>query len=109
MHSPLTPPNPYPGERGLGGEGRICFSSPIRTARPESSAPPMRDQLLNLVNPVIRTGLRLRDDWSRGAGPSFDAGRELLVQTFRDLFATFPVQSASTRGEDDFPENLLDR
>ena len=69
----------------------------------------MRDQLLNLVNPVIRTGLRLRDDWSRGAGPSFDAGRELLVQTFRDLFATFPVQSASTRGEDDFPENLLDR
>jgi type VI protein secretion system component VasF len=54
----------------------------------------MRDQLLSLVNPILRTGLRLRDEWSRGAGPPFDAGRELLVLAFRDLFATFP--SATT-------------
>jgi type VI secretion system protein ImpK len=47
----------------------------------------MREQLLSLVNPVFRTGLRLRDEWSRGAGPPFDAGRELLLQAFRDLFA----------------------
>ena len=51
----------------------------------------MRDQLLKLVNPVIRTGLRLRDDWSRGTGPPFDAGRELLVQAFRDLFSAYPI------------------
>ncbi len=50
----------------------------------------MREQLLSLVNPVLRTGLRLRDEWSRGVGPPFDAGRELLLQTFRDLFAVFP-------------------
>jgi hypothetical protein len=50
----------------------------------------MRDQLLNLVNPVLRTGLRLREEWSRGLGPPFDAGREMLVMAFRDLFATFP-------------------
>ncbi len=50
----------------------------------------MREQLLSLVNPVLRTGLRLRDEWSRSAGPPFDAGRELLLQAFRDLFAVFP-------------------
>jgi type VI secretion system protein ImpK len=50
----------------------------------------MRDQLLSLVTPVFRTGLRLRDEWSRGEGPPFDAGRELLLQAFRELFAAFP-------------------
>ena len=47
----------------------------------------MREQLLSLVTPVLSTGLRLRDEWSRGEGPPFDAGRELLVQAFRELFA----------------------
>jgi hypothetical protein len=51
----------------------------------------MRDQLLSLVTPVFRTGLRLRDEWSRGAGPPFDAGRELLLQAFRELYAVFPT------------------
>lgn len=55
----------------------------------------MRDQLQNLVNPVFRTGLRLREDWSRGTGLPFDAGRELLLQAFRDLFATFPTPTPS--------------
>lgn len=55
----------------------------------------MRDQLFNLVNPVLRTGLRLRDEWSRGVGPPFDAGRELLLQAFRDLFAAFPSAGTS--------------
>jgi len=69
----------------------------------------MRDQLLNLVNPVFRTGLRLRDDWSRGTGLPFDAGRELLLQAFRDLFATFPPPTASTRSEDSARADLLGR
>jgi type VI secretion system protein ImpK len=56
----------------------------------------MRDQLLNLVSPIFRTGLRLRDDWSRGVGPPFDAGRELLLQEFRDLFAVFPIGAPPT-------------
>ncbi|MDB5307491.1 MAG: hypothetical protein JWO38_1693 [Gemmataceae bacterium] len=51
----------------------------------------MKDQLLNLVNPILRTALRLRDDWARGTGPAFDAGREVLLQDFRDLFAIFPA------------------
>jgi type VI secretion system protein ImpK len=59
----------------------------------------MRDELLNLVNPIFRTGLRLRDEWSRGVGPPFDAGRELLLQAFRDLFATFPVPTTSLRSD----------
>ena len=54
----------------------------------------MREQLLALVNPVLRTGLTLRDEWSRGIGPPFDAGRELLLQAFRELFAVFPSPSA---------------
>ncbi len=55
----------------------------------------MRDQLLKLVNPVFRTGLQLRDEWSRGAGPPFDAGRELLMQAFRDVFAAFPSATST--------------
>jgi hypothetical protein len=47
----------------------------------------MREQLLHLVNPILRAGLRLRDEWARGGGPPFDAGREQLVQAFRDLYA----------------------
>jgi type VI secretion system protein ImpK len=50
----------------------------------------MREQLLSLVTPVFRIGLRLRDEWASGSGQPFDAGRELLLQTFRDLFAAFP-------------------
>jgi type VI protein secretion system component VasF len=67
----------------------------------------MREQLLNLVNPVLRTGLRLRDDWSRGVGMPFDAGRELLIQTFRNLFAAFPIPSASSRGTESTTGDLL--
>ena len=65
----------------------------------------MRDQLLSLVTPVLRTGLRLRDEWSRGSGPPFDAGRELLLQAFRELFAAYPPPAAGAaapgRGEVD--------
>jgi type VI secretion system protein ImpK len=56
----------------------------------------MREQLLNLVNPVIRTALRLRDDWSRGTGPPFDAGREMLARAFRDLCAAIAPPTAAT-------------
>lgn len=56
----------------------------------------MREQLLNLVNPIFRTGLKLRDDWSRGVGPPFDAGREMLVQRFRELLAVFPIQASAS-------------
>lgn len=58
----------------------------------------MREQLANLVNPILRTGLRLRDEWSRGAGPPFDAGRELLIQAFRDLYGTMTVPTAAASG-----------
>jgi type VI secretion system protein ImpK len=61
----------------------------------------MREQLLSLVTPVLRTGLALRDDWSRGAGPPFDAGRELLAQAFRELFAAFPPPTVSPAGDVD--------
>lgn len=54
----------------------------------------MRDSLLAVVNPVVRTALRLRDEWAGGVGPPFDAGRELLVQRFRDLFAVIAPPSA---------------
>jgi type VI secretion system protein ImpK len=50
----------------------------------------MQDRLLNVVNPILRTGLRLRDEWSRGGGPPFDAGRELLLAEFRDLLQLAP-------------------
>jgi hypothetical protein len=68
----------------------------------------MRDQLQNLVNPVFRTGLKLRDDWSRGVGPSFDAGRELLIQTFRDLIAVIPLTAFAARGPHAPETGLLD-
>jgi type VI secretion system protein ImpK len=45
----------------------------------------MRDQLLSVVNPIVRTALKLRDDWATGTGPPFDAGRELLISRFREL------------------------
>lgn len=62
----------------------------------------MRESLLNLVNPIIRTALSLRDDWARGAGPPFDAGREMLLQGFRDLFVTYPpAVSAGRHAADD--------
>lgn len=67
----------------------------------------MRDQLLNLVNPIFRTGLKLRDDWAQGVGPPFDAGRELLIQAFRDLLSTYPPPAASAPA-DHQPVNLLD-
>lgn len=71
----------------------------------------MREQLLNLVNPVFRTGLRLRDEWSRGAGPPFDAGRELLLQAFRDLYTVFPSPTSaapSLKGASMFEMDLLE-
>lgn len=51
----------------------------------------MRDQLLSVVNPIVRTALKLRDEWASGTGPPFDAGRELLVNRFRELFAIAPA------------------
>lgn len=51
----------------------------------------MRDQLQTLINPIFRTGLTLREEWTRGAGPPFDAGRELLLQAFRELFVVYPA------------------
>ncbi len=60
----------------------------------------MREQLLNLVNPILQTGLVLREEWSRGAGPPFDAGREMLVQAFRELLIIAPVPAnAHSRSE----------
>ena len=56
----------------------------------------MRDQLLRLVNPILHTALRVRDDWARG-GLTFDAGREMLFQTFRELFMTFPPPPGTGR------------
>jgi type VI secretion system protein ImpK len=67
----------------------------------------MRDQLLSLVTPVLRIGLRLRDEWSRGEGPPFDAGRELLLQAFRDLFAVFPPPTTPTLNADQGQVDLL--
>ena len=55
----------------------------------------MRDQLLAVVNPIVRTALVLRDEWAAGAGPPFDAGRELLAQRFRELFAVVPPPVAA--------------
>lgn len=61
----------------------------------------MRDQLIHLVNPILRTGLRLRDEWTRGAGPPFDAGRGLLAQAFRNLFvATGPAPAGGSNLKD---------
>src|SRR5262245_4238818 len=60
----------------------------------------MREQLLNLVNPIFRTGLRLRDDWSRGAGPPFDAGREQLLRAFRELCTVAPPPGSPTQLKD---------
>lgn len=57
----------------------------------------MKEQLLNLVNPILRSALQLRDDWARGVGPPFDTGRELLLQEFRDLFATYPAAPVARR------------
>lgn len=54
----------------------------------------MRDSLLSVVNPIVRTALKLRDDWAAGAGPPFDAGRELLIGRFRELFAVAPLPTA---------------
>ena len=45
----------------------------------------MRDSLLSVVNPIVRTALKVRDDWATGTGPPFDAGRELLIARFREL------------------------
>ena len=39
----------------------------------------MRDQLLSVVSPIVRTAIKLRDEWATGTGPPFDAGRELLI------------------------------
>jgi type VI secretion system protein ImpK len=68
----------------------------------------MRDPLLNLVNPILRTGLRLRDEWSRGAGPPFDAGRELLLQAFRDLLAALPHPSSATASANAAPSSAVE-
>ncbi len=54
----------------------------------------MRDGLLSLVNPIVRTALKLRDEWATGTGPPFDAGRELLISRFRELFAVVPLPGA---------------
>jgi type VI protein secretion system component VasF len=54
----------------------------------------MRDSLLSLVNPIVRTALKLRDEWASGTGPPFDAGRELLIGRFRELFAVVPLPGA---------------
>ena len=54
----------------------------------------MRDSLLSVVNPVVRTALALRDEWAAGAGPPFDAGRELLISRFRELFTLVPLPGA---------------
>jgi len=70
----------------------------------------MREQLLTLVNPILRTALRLRDDWARGGGLPFDAGRELLVQSFRDLFASTmppPTSAAGLKHASIFELDLL--
>ena len=70
----------------------------------------MRDQLANLVQPILRTGLRLRDEWSRGVGPPFDAGRELILQAFRQLYSTVspaPVAAAALKDASYFELDLL--
>lgn len=54
----------------------------------------MREPVLNAVNPVIRTALRLRDEWARGSGPGFDAGREQLAQAMRDVLRLYPPPPA---------------
>lgn len=56
----------------------------------------MRDDLANLVNPILRTALDLRDGWAAGTGPSLDAGRERLRDRFALLFRTHPARSATT-------------
>ena len=68
----------------------------------------MRDQLQALVNPIFRTGLTLRDAWAAGGGPPFDAGRELLLQAFRDLYAVYPAVPAAAGGAAPPPEPGFD-
>jgi type VI secretion system protein ImpK len=55
----------------------------------------MRDDLANLVNPVLRTALDLRDGWAAGGGPSLDAGRERLRDRFAQLFRVQPARQAA--------------
>lgn len=55
----------------------------------------MRDDLANLVNPILRTALDLRDGWAAGTGPSLDAGRERLRDRFAQLFRAHPARPAA--------------
>jgi type VI secretion system protein ImpK len=56
----------------------------------------MRDNLANLVNPILRTALDLRDGWAAGTGPSLDAGRQRLRDRFTPLVHAHPPGVAST-------------
>lgn len=55
----------------------------------------MRDDLANLVNPILRTTLDLRDGWAAGSGPSLDGGRQRLRDRFAPLLRAHPPGVAS--------------
>jgi type VI protein secretion system component VasF len=57
------------------------------------------------VNPIVRTALKLRDEWATGTGPPFDAGRELLIARFRELF-TVIAPPAGKHGESSYEIDL---
>jgi type VI protein secretion system component VasF len=56
----------------------------------------MRDDLANLVNPILRTALDLRDGWAAGTGPSLDAGRQRLRDRFAPLLRAHPPGTSTT-------------
>jgi hypothetical protein len=66
----------------------------------------MHDDLATLVNPILRTALRLRDAWAAGGGPTFDAGREQLLNAFRALHRAHPPVRGESPGAG--PRDLLD-
>lgn len=65
----------------------------------------MRDALLSVVNPIVRTALKLRDEWASGTGPPFDAGREVLIARFRELLMVVAPPSAK-HGESSYEIDL---
>ncbi|MCE9532704.1 MAG: DotU family type IV/VI secretion system protein [Planctomycetes bacterium] len=46
----------------------------------------MREELANLVHPLLREALTLHEQWQAGTGPSFEAGRTDLRRQFEAIF-----------------------
>jgi type VI secretion system protein ImpK len=66
----------------------------------------MKEPLAGLVTAIVRTALRVADDFRRGAGLPFEAARQLLLDKFRDLARVYPFGVPSglrvnTQGEFD--------